>query len=147
MKKLIGLGLGTCAVASAALLTAGPAGSDPAAQASAPHNVVGEQYGKAVAILKSMGIPATFGGAVGSDLQQSMCIVDQQKVISSGKMLLMLNCTQAAFDEAGASRSTGAGPGGRTVGANGVTTVTPVPVGPPQAGVPTSPRPVPPPAP
>ncbi|MGN7780338.1 hypothetical protein ACTJJE_12560 [Mycolicibacterium sp. 22603] len=145
MKKLIGLGLGACAIASAAIVTAGTASSDPQASQAA-YNVVGEPYGKAVAILKSMGIPSMFGGAVGSDIQQSMCIVEKQKYIPSGKMQLMLNCTQAAFDAAGASRSTGSGPGGRTVGANGVTTVTPTPMPPAQAGVPTSPAPVPPPA-
>lgn len=145
MKKLIGLGLGACAIAAGTIVTAGTATSEP--QAAAPHNVVGEPYAQAVAILKSMGIPSMFGGAVGSDIQQSLCIVEKQKYIPSGKMQLMLNCTQAAFDAAGASRSTGSGPGGRTVGANGVTTVTPTPVPPPGAGVPTSPQPVPPPAP
>lgn len=142
-KKLIALGLGTSAAALATLVTAGTASSEPAAEN--PYNVVGEPYGKAVAILKSAGIKATFGGAVGSDLQQSLCVVSKQK-FAGGKMLLNLNCTQEAFDEAGLSRTSGSGPGGSTVGANGITTVTPTPMPPPGAGVPTSPAPVPPPA-
>jgi hypothetical protein len=144
VKKLIVLGLGTSAAALATLITAGTASSDPAAQQS-PYNVVGEPYGKAVQILKSAGIKATFGGAVGSDMQQNLCVVSKQK-FAGGKMLLNLNCTQEAFDEAGLSNSTGSGPGGSTIGANGVTTVTPTPMPPPGAGVPTPVAPVPPPA-
>lgn len=143
-KKLIVLGLGTSAAALATLITAGTASSDPAAES--PYNVVGEPYGRAVQILSGAGIKATFGGAVGSDMQQSLCVVAKQKYMSNGRMQLMLNCTQEAFDEAGLSNSTGSGPGGRTIGANGITTVTPTPMPPPGAGVPTSPAPVPPPA-
>jgi hypothetical protein len=143
-KKLIALGLGSSAVALATLITAGTASSQPAAEN--PYNVIGEPYGRAVQILASAGVKGVFGGAVGSDMQQSLCVVTSQKMGGKGRMQLMLNCTQAAFDEAGLSRSTGNGPGGMTVGANGITTVTPTPVPPPGAGVPTSPAPVPPPA-
>ncbi|WP_194166804.1 hypothetical protein [Mycolicibacterium sp. P9-22] len=142
-KKLIASGLGISAAALAALITAGTASSDPAAES--PYNVVGEPYGRAVQILAGAGMKATFGGAVGSDMQQSLCVVEKQKFTSNGRVQLMLNCTQAAFDEAGLNRSSGSGPGGRTIGANGITTVTPTPVPPPGAGVPTSPAPVPPP--
>ena len=146
MKKVLALGLGTSAAAVATMFVAGTAHSAPASEGESPYNVVGQTYGRAVQILAGNGIKATFGGAVGSDLQQSMCVVDKQKFNKSGRMLLMLNCTQEAFDEAGLSNSTGSGPGGRTVGANGVTTVTPTPMPPPGTGVPTSPAPVPPPA-
>jgi hypothetical protein len=142
-KKLIALGLGSSAVALATLITAGTASSDPGAES--PYYVVGEPYGRAVQILAGAGIKASFGGAVGSDMQQSLCVVDNQKMTGNGRMQLMLNCTQAAFDEAGLNRSSGSGPGGRTIGANGITTVTPTPVPGPGAGVPTSPAPVPPP--
>lgn len=143
MKKLIALGLGVGAAAAATLLATGTASSAPGAES--PYNVVGEPYGRAVQILAGAGIKATFGGAVGSDMQQSLCVVEKQKFSNNGRMQLMLNCTQEAFDEAGLSNSTGSGPGGRTIGANGITTVTPTPVPPPGAGVPTSPAPVPPP--
>ncbi len=142
-KKLIALGLGSSAVALATLITTGTASSEPAAEN--PYSVIGEPYGRAVQILAGAGIKASFGGAVGGDLQQSLCVVEKQKMSSNGRMQLMLNCTQAAFDEAGLSNSTGSGPGGRTIGANGITTVTPTPMPPPGAGVPTSPAPVPPP--
>ncbi|GAA2566834.1 hypothetical protein [Mycolicibacterium diernhoferi] len=147
MNKVLALGLGTSAAAVAMMIAAGgTAHSAPASESDSPYNVVGQTYGRAVQILAGSGIKATFGGAVGSDLQQSLCVVDKQKFNTSGRMILMLNCTQEAFDEAGLSNSTGSGPGGRTVGANGVTTVTPTPMPPPGAGVPTSPAPVPPPA-
>ena len=146
MNKVLALGLGTSAAALATVVVAGTAHSAPAVESESPYNVVGQTYGRAVQILAGAGIKATFGGAVGSDMQQSLCVVDKQKFNTTGRMLLMLNCTQEAFDEAGLSNSTGSGPGGRTVGANGVTTVTPTPMPPPGAGVPTSPAPVPPPA-
>src|SRR6478735_3937442 len=89
-KKLIALGLGTSAAALAALITAGTASSDPAAES--PYNVVGEPYGRAVQILAGAGMKATFGGAVGSDMQQSLCVVEKQKFTSNGRVQLMLNC-------------------------------------------------------
>ena len=78
--------------------------SDPV-DASA-YNVVGEPYGKAVAILKNMGVKATFGGSRGSALPQAECLVDQQKVNSNGRMVLMLDCTKEAAE---ARRRGGAG--------------------------------------
>ena len=111
MKKLFLLGAGTIAFASAALLQPAVAASDPAGVSGL--NVVGEPYAKAVAILKSQGVKATFGGSFGSDVPQTACIVDTQKVISGGKMILMLNCTTKAVQDATAMTPTGTGAGGR----------------------------------
>ena len=60
-KKLIALGLGTSAAALAALITAGTASSDPAAES--PYNVVGEPYGRAVQISPLAAIVALLAGA------------------------------------------------------------------------------------
>ncbi|GAB5899877.1 hypothetical protein [Mycolicibacterium sp.] len=133
MKKLVVLAGGLIAAGSAAVLGAGVATSQPDVSS---FNVVGEPYVKAVAILKSQGVKSTFGGSRGSVLPQAQCLVDSQKVNSSGKMILMLDCTQEAAD-----RLAEQGPsGGPTVGSNGVTTVTPTPVvpvpGAPGAGTP-----------
>ena len=129
MKKLVVFGAGVLAAGSVALLSAGAAVSDPVDTSA--YNVVGEPYGKAVAILKNMGVKATFGGSRGSALPQAECLVDQQKVTSS-KMLLMLDCTAKAAEAAEAAEAAqeAAVPGAPTVGSNGVTTVTPTPVGP-----------------
>jgi hypothetical protein len=136
VNKLVVLGVGALgipiAIASAALLTPGVADSEPGSAAAL--NVVGEPYGKAMQILKSQNVKAYFGGAVGSDLPQAQCIVEQQKITGGGRMYLQLNCTQKAADDATASVPAGGG-GGPTVGGNGVTTVTPTPVG-PQPGMP-----------
>jgi hypothetical protein len=105
VKKILGLGAAAlvvpAAIASAALFSPGVAASDPGSMNSM--NVVGEPYFKAVSILKSQGIKATFGGSFGSDLPQSQCIVSQQKVNSSNKMILQLDCTKAAGDRAAGS--------------------------------------------
>ncbi len=136
MKKLVLLGAGTIAVASAVLLQPSVAGADPASVASL--NVVGEPYAKAVAILKSQGVKSTFGGSFGSDLPQTQCIVDKQKVVSAAKMVLMLNCTAAAAQEAAgntpAATTTTAAPGAPAAGTAGQGTYggpigVPVPVG------------------
>ena len=133
MKKLVALGGGLLAAGSMALMAAGTATSQPS---STSVNVVGEPYLKALAILKSQGVKATFGGSFGSALPQSECLVDSQKVNSSGKMILTLDCTEAAAEQSAES----AVPGGPRVGSNGVTTVTPTPVipipGAPGAGTP-----------
>ena len=123
MNKLVVLSGGLVAAGTFALIGAGAATSQPA-MASSPVNVVGEQYGRALAILQSMGKKAYFGGATGSALSQSSCLVSSQKVTSAGRMLLMLDCTQAAADQIAAMGPTG----GPTIGANGVTTVTPTPM-------------------
>ena len=138
MKKQVVLGIGgfamLTAAASATLVSAGVASSDP--NGSSPYSVIGEPYGKAVAILKSQGVRSSFGGSIGSDVPQAQCIVSGQKATSAGKMILELNCTQKAYEDAQASTpSSGGGasagvPGAPNVGANGVTTVTPTPVGP-----------------
>lgn len=133
MNKLVVLCAGSLAAGSIALAGAGTATSDPD---MSMYNVIGEPYAKALAILKGMGVRATFGGSRGSALPQSQCLVDSQKLNSSGKMLLMLDCTPAAAEAA----QEAAIPGGPTVGSNGITTVTPTPVvpiqGAPGAGTP-----------
>lgn len=122
MKKIVVLSGGLVVAGSAALIGAGVALSAPGDTSSL--NVVGEPYAKALQILKSQGVTAHFGGSFGSVLPQSQCLVDQQKVTAGSRMLLMLDCSQKAADEA-----QNAGPsGGPTVGSNGITTVTPTPV-------------------
>lgn len=102
MKKILGLGAAAlaipAAIASAGLFSLGVASSEPANVSGL--NVVGEPYGRAVVILKSQSVKATFGGSFGSDMPQAECIVDSQKVIASGKMILLLDCTQKAADNA-----------------------------------------------
>jgi len=133
VKKIVVLSGGLIVAGSVALLGSAVATSQPD---TSSYNVVGEPYIKALAILKSQGVKATFGGSRGSVLPQAQCLVDSQKVNSSGKMILMLDCTKDAADtlaEQGPS-------GGPTVGSNGVTTVTATPVvpiaGAPGAGTP-----------
>lgn len=130
MNKLVVLSGGLVAVGSAALVGAGIAMSQPSL------NVVGEPYNRALQILKSQGVKGYFGGSVGSVLPQAECLVDQQKITSSGRMLLMLDCSQKAADLIAEQAPSG----GPTVGRNGITTVTPTPVvpiqGAPGAGTP-----------
>ncbi len=103
-------------------------------------NVVGEPYGRAVAILRAQGVVASFGGSVGSDVPQSRCIVSSQKLLgTTRRMQLMLDCSEEAQPEQAAAppAATGATPGapgaetgGRpTPGAPGIVTVTPTLVG------------------
>jgi hypothetical protein len=97
-------------------------------------NVVGESYARAVTILKSQGVRASFGGSVGSDVPQAQCIVNEEKATGHGRMILMLDCTTKAVEnaQAGAPAAGGAPgvPGPPKVGSNGVTTVQATPVGP-----------------
>ena len=114
MTKILGLALAIpAAIASAALIHPAVAVSQPVSVNS--FNVVGEPYAKALTILKSQGVKAYFGGSSGSDLPQQACIVSQQKVTKSGRMYLLLDCTQKAADNATdsqpASANTGAAPG------------------------------------
>ena len=135
MKKILGLGaVGLflpAAVASAAMFSPAVAFSDPGS--SNAMNVVGEPYARAVGILKTQGIRPTFGGSFGSDLPQSLCIVSQQKVNSNNKMTLMLDCTQAAADDAADSAPAPpapvAGQPGSGQGTYGRPIGVPVPVG------------------
>jgi hypothetical protein len=135
VKKLVVLSGGLVVAGSVALIGAGVALSQPGQDMSS-YNVVGEQYGKALQILKSQGVKAYFGGSFGSVLPQNACLVDQQKVTGGGRMLLMLDCSQKAADQIADQAPSG----GPTVGSNGVTTVTPTPVvpiqGAPGAGTP-----------
>jgi hypothetical protein len=124
VKKLVVLSGGLVVAGSAALICAGVALSQPGQPDMSSYNVVGEPYNKALQMLKSQGVKAYFGGSFGSVLPQAQCLVDQQKVTSGGRMLLMLDCSQKAADilaDMGPS-------GGPTVGSNGITTVTPTPV-------------------
>ena len=74
---------------------------------------------------------------MGSDVPQSQCVVSSQKVTSSAKMQLMLNCTAAAQPEQPATTAAATAPGTQstdagnrpTAGAPGVVTVIPTPVG------------------
>ncbi|MDP9166151.1 MAG: hypothetical protein M3O32_08835 [Actinomycetota bacterium] len=118
MTKILGLGavglfipaaIASTAIASVAMLSPAVALSDPGTPSSA--KVVGEPYFKAVSILKSQGLRATFGGSFGSDLPQSQCIVSQQKVTSKSKMILMLDCTKAAGQQAAADAPAAPAPG------------------------------------
>jgi len=137
VKKFVVLSGGLVAAGTVALAGAGIAMSQQGSLSG--YNVVGEPYQKALQVLKSQGVKAYFGGSFGSVLPQSQCLVDQQKVTSGGRMLLMLDCSQKAADMIADQGSAGGG-GAPTVGGNGVTTVTPTPVVPiqsaPGAGTP-----------
>ena len=124
--------------AATAVLGMGTTNADPGSNST--YNVVGEPYGRAVAILRAQGVRASFGGAVGSDVPQSRCIVSSQELRgTTRRMQLMLDCTEESQPEAPAaprvastpvSGAPGAGAGGRpTPGAPGVVTVIPTPVG------------------
>nr|WP_155910639.1 MULTISPECIES: hypothetical protein [unclassified Mycolicibacterium] len=124
---------GAMAMGANAMFGSSVAASDPGG--SNAMNVVGESYARAVSILKSQGVKATFGGSVGSDVPQAQCIVDQEKMGSHGRVILMLNCTTKAVENAQDSApASGGAPGGAPqgprVGSNGVTTVQATPVGP-----------------
>jgi hypothetical protein len=110
VKKLVLLGAGTIAVASAALFNPALAVSDPGGGNAL--NVVGEPYAKALNILKTQGVKPTFGGSFGSDVPQSACIVSQQKMTSAGKMILNLDCTTKAVKDATANAPEATGAGG-----------------------------------
>jgi hypothetical protein len=123
VKKLVAFAAGTLAAGSMALLTAGHAAS------SGPLDVSGQPYAQAVTLLKQQGYKAVFGGSVGSDVPESQCIVSSQKNLPNGRVSLLLNCTKAAQPPPGSNVAPGQ-PGPPKVGGNGVTTVTPTPVGP-----------------
>lgn len=135
MRTLVLVLAGTAVAGTAVALGIGASSADPSS--SSTYNVVGEPYAKAVAILRAQGVKATFGGSVGSDVPQSQCLVSSQKVTSSAKMQLMLNCTAAAQPEQPAATSAATAPGTQstdagnrpTAGAPGVVTVIPTPVG------------------
>jgi len=140
VRKLVCVMLGAVAAGSAAaVIGVATSAADPTNNTL---NVVGEPYARAVAILRAQGVPATFGGSVGSDLPQAQCVVSSQKVLSGAKMQLMLNCTaedepdepastgSTATSGTGTSGSQTAESGGRpTPGAPGVVTVIATPVG------------------
>lgn len=137
MKKPI-LALAGTAISLAAVAAVGAGSGNASPGSNSTLNVVGEPYAKAVAILRAQGVPTVFGGSVGSDLPQAQCIVSSQKVLSTRKMELMLDCAadESAQQPATASTS-GAGTAGAsatqtarpTPGAPGVVSVVPVPVG------------------
>ena len=77
-----------------------------------------------------------FGGSVGSALPQAQCMVSSQKMLSSGKMLLNLDCSEEAAQLMAEQGSLGSGAPG-AVGGNTLR--------PPQ--IPIAPAPAPAPAP
>jgi len=135
VRKLVLVLASTAVAGSAVALSVGASSADPSSAST--YNVVGEPYAKAVAILRAQGVKTTFGGSVGSDVPQSQCVVSSQKVTSSAKMQLMLNCTAAAQPEQPATTAAATAPGTQstdagnrpTAGAPGVVTVIPTPVG------------------
>ncbi len=140
MKKLALLAGGAGAAIAMAVVGATQAGA-------APPDVTGEMYGRAVAILKSQGYKAVFGGSIGHDLPQSQCIVLEQQGMSNGTMRLRLDCNlQPGQEQPGAPNTHSlVPPGGSVPGATagsgapadpsrptpgaGTVTVTPRPVG------------------
>ncbi|MBV8965000.1 MAG: hypothetical protein JO191_02375 [Mycobacteriaceae bacterium] len=129
MRKLVAVAAGSSALAATGFLSAGHASSDNGAL-----DVSGNTYSQAVKILQSEGYKPVFQGSVGSDVPEPQCIVESQKLLPRGRVALELNCTKAAQPAASAAEpAPGAAPGAPGpphVGANGVTTVTPTPVGP-----------------
>ncbi len=136
MKKLIVAGAAAVAASTIGLLNAGLASSDPVNPNQM--NVIGEPYFKAVRILQGIGLSTGFGGSVGSDLPQAQCMVASQKLVSNGKMLLNLDCTEEAAQQMaeqgslGSGGATGAG-GGNTLRPPQIP-IAPAPAAPPPAG-------------
>lgn len=109
-------------------------------------DVTGEPYGKALAVLKSLGYKGVFSGAIGNDLPQSQCLViDQQSAGATQR--LRLDCdlqpgqvqpqapnTHSLVPPGGSLPQTGTdgavtpAPNRPTPGA-GTVTVTPIPLG------------------
>ncbi|MEX0581318.1 MAG: hypothetical protein WD228_09470 [Mycobacterium sp.] len=132
MRQLLLAFGGAVVAAAAAILGTGAGSADP--DANSTYNVVGEPYAKAVALLRAQGVPAAFGGSMGSDFAQAQCIVSRQKA-TGARMTLWLDCTEEAQPEAPAATSVANTPGGETAGsrptpgAPGVVTVIATPVG------------------
>lgn len=121
MKKLglVVAGASAAVATTAVLVGAGPASAEPL-------EVTGQTYQMARAILKGQGWNVLFGGSVGHDLPQAMCIVtDVATVTGSRTARLQLDCTAPEGIE----------PGDPIPGANGVNTITltpaPMPTTPP----------------
>lgn len=112
MKKLGLVVAGTSAAAATAAVLIG------AGTASAvPIDVTGQTYSMARAILKGQGYTVLFGGSVGHDLPQAMCLVtDVASTSGSSTVRLQLDCTRPEGLE------------GPIPGANGVNTITLTPV-------------------
>jgi hypothetical protein len=135
VKKLT-LALAGAVAAGTSVAALGMAASNADPASNSIYNVVGEPYARAVAILRAQGVPVSFGGSVGSDVPQAICIVSSQKVLGTGKMQLMLDCSDEAQPEGSAATSVADTPGSSdadsnrpTPGAPGVVTVTPTRVG------------------
>ena len=140
LEKLL-LTVGCAVAAGAAALGAGLGTGHADPSGNSTYNVVGEPYAKAVAILRSQGVKATFGGSVGSDVPQAQCIVASEKVLSaSNHIQLNLDCTTKAQPQQPATAGSGASgaatsgaPASQTArptpGAPGVVTVIPTQVG------------------
>lgn len=120
MKKLgLVMASASAAAATAAVLVgAGSASADPI-------DVTGQTYQMARSILKGMGYNVLFGGSVGHDLPQNMCIVTDVATVTGSRVArLQLDCT----------RPDSIPPGQPIPGANGVNTITLTPV--PNPGTP-----------
>ena len=140
LKKLL-LTVGCAAAAGAAALGVGLGTGHADPSGNSTYNVVGEPYAKAVAILRSQGVKATFGGSVGSDVPQAQCIVASEKMLSaSNHIQLNLDYTAKAQPQQPATAGSGASgaatsgaPASQTArptpGAPGVVTVIPTQVG------------------
>jgi len=154
LKKLL-LTVGCAAAAGAAALGVGLGTGHADPSGNSTYNVVGEPYAKAVAILRSQGVKATFGGSVGSDVPQAQCIVASEKMLSASNssssqsapsnsapahIQLNLDCTAKAQPQQPATAGSGASgaatsgaPASQTArptpGAPGVVTVIPTQVG------------------
>ncbi len=137
MRKLIVVAGAASSAAAIAALGMGASTADPSSNST--YNVVGEPYAKAVAILRAQGVSTTFGGSVGSDVPQAQCVVASEKVLGTGKIQLMLDCTEESQPEKPAAPSGSNSPSSRaqspdggsrpTPGAPGVVTVVPTQVG------------------
>ena len=135
MKKLVVLGAGAIAATSIGMLSAGLASSEPAS--SGQLNVIGEPYFKAVKILHGMGMTTGFGGSVGSALPQAQCMVSSQKMLTNGKMMLNLDCSEEAAEQMAEQGSLGSG---APSSGGAINTIRP-----PQTPIPLAPAPAPPP--
>jgi hypothetical protein len=133
VKKLVVVGAGAVAATTIGLLSAGLASSEPGA--SSQMNVIGEPYAKAVKILHGMGMSTGFGGSVGSALPQAQCMVSSQKMLSNGKMMLNLDCSEEAAQQL-AEQAAGSGSAGPGASGDGTLRPPQIPIAPAPAPAP-----------
>jgi hypothetical protein len=106
--------------------------------AAPPPDVTGEMYGRAVAILKSHGYKAVFGGSIGNDLPQSQCMVLEQQA-NGRSVRLRLDCNLQPGQEQPKAPNTHSlvPPGGSVPKATDGQTAPGAPAAPAQPGRPT----------